>query len=121
MIRDLIKAYDKNYGFWNVLKENYKDSKIILFPVIFIVISAIGFYIVYFNMDKTTNKAWLLFVLVVIYISAVIWGRRLQMKNIKYNHRNYKEYEEYRLNEIGKIIEEKYGIKSIKQYEILDT
>lgn len=120
-VKNLIKAYDENYGFINRLKKNILYNKCILFPNSLIILSPIGFLIVYFCNINFVLKTLLMLVLLLLYIGGIIWTNWIIRKNIKRFYNNYEEYEKDKLNKFHKYIEENLKIRSFEQYTLLDT
>lgn len=117
--KELINVYDKNFGFFTALKNSLKSSKWILLSYSLIIISAVGFYFVYIM--NTPNKLWWMIALILIYIASIVWSGFIHVNNIKREFKSIKEYEDYKLTEINKFIKKELGLKTVKQYELLDS
>lgn len=120
-LRKLIREYDKSFGLFNNFKDSYKESKLIIVPFLLIVISVIGLYFTYINVNNINYKLWLMSGLLLLYGISIIWGSYLQSIFIKRKYKNQVNYEKIKLNEVNTFIKDVLEIRTVKQYEILDS
>ncbi|WP_416825201.1 hypothetical protein [Ectobacillus polymachus] len=121
IIRDLIKVYDKNFSFFNAFKNSFKDSTLIILPCSFILISIIGFYHGYYLETNNPYRVLLMLASIALYIVSIFGIGFIRGKGIVRKYGSNDKFEEHKLNEIDEFIKKKLGLKSVKQYELLDS